>query len=274
MSLRYCLVPLCLALLLAGCATTPTGRHQLQFYSQSTMDKMGDKAYAQVRQKDAISRNPKINGFVDCVAHHITAVANARSQTQYDWQVTVFKKDEANAFALPGGKIGVYTGILKYARTQGQLAAVLGHETGHVLAHHINARLSTAQLTQAGVGVAAIFLGGGNAAQQKQIMALMGVGAQVGLLLPFSRAQESEADLIGLYNMARAGFDPHQAIALWQHFQSGDQKKPPAFLSDHPGNGARIQHLQQHMDKAMQYYRQARAQGKSPACGHRPPRFY
>lgn len=234
------------------------------------MNQMGSKAYSQERQKYTISHNPKINRFVDCVAHRITAVANAQSKLNYNWQVTVFKKNEANAFALPGGKIGVYTGILKYARTQAQLAAVLGPETGHVLARHINERLSTEKLTQAGVGAASAFLGSGSPAQQKQAMALLGLGAQVGIVLPFSRAQEDEADLIGLYNMARAGFDPHQAITLWRHFQSGSQRHPPVFLSDHPGNGERIQHLRRHMTQAMQYYRQARARGRNPQCGPAP----
>jgi predicted Zn-dependent protease len=270
MPLKYALL-MVLPLTLVACATSPTGHHQLLLLSQSQVDQMGEKAYQQERQKNTISHNKKINQFVDCVAHDILAVAKKQSDENYNWQVNIFKKNEANAFALPGGRLAVYTGILKYARTQGQLAAVLGHETGHVLAHHINARLSTAQLTQVGLDVASAFLGGGGGVAQRQTMALLGLGAQVGILLPYSRSQESEADIIGEYNMARAGFDPHQAIKIWQHFNAGNEKSPPVFLSDHPGNGQRIKDLQKHMDKAMKYYRQARAQGKHPDCGPAPP---
>lgn len=259
------------ATLLAGCATTPTGQHQLEFYSQSTMDQLGAKAYARERKSKPVSHNRKINQFVDCVAHDIIDVVNRRSDENYDWEVTVFKKDVANAFALPGGKIAVYTGILKYARNQAQLAAVLGHETGHVLAHHANARMTTSQLTQAGVGVAAVLLGQSTDMNQRTLLALLGAGSQVGILLPFSRSQESEADLIGLNNMARAGFDPRQAVVLWKHMNRNGQPQPPVFLSTHPGNGQRIEHLQNHMGKALYYFHQAREKGRKPECGKAPP---
>jgi len=183
------------------------------------------------------------------------------------WEVDVFKSSDANAFALPGGKIGVYTGILKYARNQSQLATVLGHEITHVVAGHIDGRLSTAYVTRAGLNL--IQSAVGNDARGKQIRALLGIGSQYGILLPFSRTQESEADLYGLQLMARAGFDPRQSIAFWRNMQRGLGPGPPGFLSDHPSGSSRSRDLQAHMAQAVRLYRQTRAAGRVPHC--RPP---
>src|SRR5699024_9074480 len=148
---------------------------------------------------------------------------------------------------------------------QAQLAAVIGHEIGHVLAHHSNARMSAKYATSAGMQLLGAFLGGGgSAANSKQIMALLGLGAQVGLLLPYGRGQESEADIIGLELMARAGFDPRAAVALWHNMDAAGGAAPPEWLSTHPSNASRIQHLKQYMGKAMQLYRQAPSH---PSCG-------
>jgi predicted Zn-dependent protease len=181
------------------------------------------------------------------------------------WEVQVFEDKNVNAFALPGGKIGVYTGLLNVAKTPDQLAAVLGHEVSHVIAEHGNARMSAALATQAGLTAAEIYAASsGN--DQAQILGLLGLGAQVGILLPYSRSQESEADLLGLDLMARAGFDPRQAVALWHNMAQAGGEQPPEFLSTHPSHENRIEDLKKRMASDLKRYRQARAQGNTPSC--------
>jgi predicted Zn-dependent protease len=180
--------------------------------------------------------------------------------------VTVFEDESANAFALPGGKIGVHTGLLEVAKTPDQLAAVIGHEIGHVMAEHSNERVSTAFAANAGVQLAAA-LSGTDGPKQQMLMGLLGLGAQFGVLLPFSRTQESESDEIGLTLMARAGFDPRAAINLWENMAQAGGAQPPEFLSTHPSHGTRIEDLRAQMDEAVKIYQQARAQGRRPNCG-------
>ena len=251
---------------LAGCATSPTGRSQLKMFGDQKMAAMGDQSYAQLKQKTPIDHNAADNRFVECVAHAITAVPGVDQAADGPWQVTVFKSDQINAFALPGGNIGVYSGLLPVTRNGAQLAAVIGHEVGHVLAGHPNERMSEQYATQGGLSVLSAFLGGASGGGSQAIMSALGVGAQVGILLPFSRAQESEADLIGLELMARAGFDPRQSVQLWQNMTAATKgQQPNQFLSTHPSNDNRIQALQAHMNKAMQLYEQA---GHHPSCPH------
>lgn len=244
---------------LAACATSPMGNPQLQLFSPAELAQMGSKSYQKIKQETPIDSDKAVNAYVSCVAHALTA------QVDGDWQVTVFKSKQVNAFALPGGKIGVYTGLLKVADGQAQLAAVLGHEIGHVLAHHSNARLSAQYATSAGMQMLGAFLGGdASSATSKQVMSLLGLGAQVGVLLPYGRSQESEADIIGLKLMARAGFDPRAAITLWQNMSAAGGGAPPQWLSTHPSNAARIQHLKDNMGQALQLYQQAPSH---PNCG-------
>lgn len=265
-SMNRLLVLALLAVVLAGCATSPTGRNQLKLFGDQKMSAMGDQSYAQLKQKTPVDNNAADNRFVECVAHAITAVPGVDDAADGPWQVTVFKSDEINAFALPGGNIGVYSGLLPVTKNAAQLAAVIGHEVGHVLAGHPNERMSEQYATQGGLSVLSAFLGGASGGGSQAIMSALGVGAQVGILLPFSRAQESEADLIGLELMARAGFDPRQSVQLWQNMSAATQgKKPNEFLSTHPSNDNRIQALQAHMDKAMQLYQQA---DQHPSCPH------
>lgn len=220
---------------------------------------MGAKSYQKIKQETPASSNTAVNNYVDCVAHALTQQVGGK------WVVTVFKSKQVNAFALPGGKIGVYTGLLKVADDQAQLAAVIGHEIGHVLADHSNARLSAQYATSAGIQLLSAFMGGGNAgAGGKEIMALLGVGAQVGVLLPYTRGQESEADIIGLKLMAKAGFDPRAAVTLWQNMEKAGGEAPPELLSTHPSSTSRIHNLEQNMPQAMQLYRSA---SSHPSCG-------
>lgn len=249
-----------LTLLLAACATSPLGNPQLKLFSHQQLAQMGAASYEKIKAETAVATDDSLKAYVNCVAHALTR------QIGGDWVVTVFKSDQVNAFALPGGKIGVYTGLLDVAQGQAQLAAVIGHEIGHVLAQHSNARLSAKYATSAGLQVLASLLGGGSGGPSSQrVMALLGLGAQVGLLLPYTRGQESEADIIGLKLMARAGFDPRAAVDLWRNMRAAaDGATPPELLSTHPSGTSRIHNLQQHMDKALSLYRQA---DTHPSCG-------
>ena len=181
------------------------------------------------------------------------------------WEVTVFEEESPNAFALPGGKIGVHTGLFTVAENQDQLATVMGHEVAHVLAQHGNERVSTAYATQSGLALVSA-MGDPNSATQRQLMGALGVGAQVGVLLPFSRTQESEADQIGLELMARAGFDPRESTALWRNMAAAGGGAPPEFLSTHPAHGTRIQALEAWTPGALRLMEQAHAAGRRPSC--------
>lgn len=246
-----------------ACATSPLGRRQLAFFPDSQLAEMGAAAFSDLKAKTPVSNVPTTNHYVGCVADSLTKVlAPAESQVRA-WEVVVFASKDANAFALPGGKIGVYTGLLNVAKTQDQLAAVIGHEIAHVLARHSNERVSqayTAQVTLAGLGQSGAVSG--------PMMAALGLGTQVGILLPFGRTQESEADLMGLDLMARAGFDPRQAVVLWQNMNAARTSgAPPEFLSTHPSDATRTAKLNARMVSAISLYDAARAAGRRPRCG-------
>jgi predicted Zn-dependent protease len=180
-----------------------------------------------------------------------------------NWEVVVFEDKTLNAFALPGAKIGVHTGMMELVDNQDQLAAVLGHEVGHVIARHSNERASQQTLTEQTLGM----IGQTEYGQNPLIMAGLGLGAQYGVLMPYSRTHESEADLIGVDLMAKAGFNPEQSVTLWQKMAQASQgNQPSEFLSTHPAHETRIQQLQEHMPKALAFYKQAQAAGKIPTC--------
>lgn len=250
--------------ILSGCATSPLGRTQLVFFPDSEMNRMGVLAFQDIQARTPLEEDPVIRSYVQCVAAAMLQRpgGNAGDST---WEVRVFRQDQANAFALPGRKIGVFTGMLKVTENQDQLAAVIGHEIAHVQARHANERVSTGYLAQSGSQLIAA-MAGGSAQTRSNVMAMLGVGTQVGILLPFGRAQESEADLIGLDLMAKAGFDPRQSIRLWQNMGATAGRKPPEFLSTHPASETRIRQLRQRMPEAIKLYEQARAAGHHPAC--------
>jgi len=245
-----------------ACATSPLGRQQLRFFPGDQMAEMGAAAFAQTRKETPAVSDPALTGYVTCVADAITPLVEGGPET---WEVVVFDDAQANAFALPGGKIGVYRGLLDVAKTQHQLATVIGHEIAHVQAEHGNERVSTAYATEAGLQLVQA-LAGGQGAQNDNVMALLGLGAEVGVLLPFSRTQETEADLIGLDLMARAGFDPRESVQLWQNMAAGGNGAPPEFLSTHPSHGTRTDELNARMEHALALYREAQQQGRAPDC--------
>ncbi|HJT21217.1 MAG TPA: M48 family metallopeptidase [Nitrospira sp.] len=266
--------------MIAGCETNPyTGRHQLLMTSVSDEMKMGTQAYTQVKNdpKVHLSHDPKEIEPVKRVAGKIIDAAKrskyAEMAQQFQWEVTVIKDDKtANAFALPGGKIAVYTGIFPVAKNEAGLAAVLGHEVTHALARHGAERMSQGQLTNAALQVvgAAAGVSGVNPLLSQGAMAALGAGAQVGVLLPFSRKHESEADYIGILLAADAGYDPRESVALWERMErmSGGGG-PSEFLSTHPSHGTRIEQLKNWMPEAMAIYqtRQPVQAADLPAVG-------
>lgn len=259
--------PLILSILcvhILGCSTSPTGRKQLILMPDGQMNSMGVQAFDEMKKKQTVETDPKIVNYVRCVAMPIAKEATDKTGVK-DWEVQVFREDSANAFALPGGKIGVLTGLLKVAKTQGQLAAVLGHEVGHVIARHGNERVSQNVATQGGLVAASVATK--DSEHRDLILAGLGVGAQFGVLLPYSRTHESEADIIGLKLMSQAGFDPREAVELWKNMAAASGgKAPPQFMSTHPSNETRIRNLSEGLPEAMKIFEQAQAQGKKPTC--------
>lgn len=230
---------------------------------EQQLDSMGLTAFDQIRKETPTLRDPATNDYVRCVADAI--IRSMPGETTDRWEVVVFDSPQVNAFALPGGKIGVYAGLLKTAANQDQLATVIGHEIAHVQARHANERVSTSFATQSGLQVIEV-LAGEPSAGKSQVLGLLGVGAQVGVLLPFSRIQESEADEIGLQLMAAAGFDPRQSIPLWENMQKAGGGKPPEFLSTHPSGETRIRQLGDAMPAALATAARANAAGRQPRC--------
>ncbi len=259
------LLAACAGVALVACSTSPTGRSQLAFFPQGELNRMGLAAYEQMKEQTPATDSDAKRAYVQCITDALIAELDSRDQRRHDWEVTVFEDDAVNAFALPGGKMGVYTGLLDVADNQHQVATVMGHEIGHVLADHGNERMSTAFATSAGLQVVQI-IGDDGSPQRAQILGLLGLGAQVGIMLPFSRTHEREADVIGLDLMARAGFDPQESVRLWQNMADASGGQPPEFLSTHPAHGTRIRNLQDHMPDAMEKYEAARQAGKRPQC--------
>ncbi|ARP40391.1 M48 family metallopeptidase [Vibrio syngnathi] len=229
---------------LSACSASPTGRNQLLLFSDKDMSQLGAQSFEQMKKKQPISKDAKTNAYVQCVANRITQYIPKQGFSE--WEVVVFDSDQVNAFALPGGKIGVYTGLLKVAVNQDQLATVIGHEVAHVLADHSNERLSQSQIANTGLSVTSIALGASEYSQyQGMTMAALGLGVQYGVILPYGRTQESEADVVGLEYMARAGFDPNQSVDLWQNMaKASGGNQPPELLSTHPSHSTRIKDLQ------------------------------
>ena len=249
---------------IAACATSPEGRKQLKLVSTEQMDAMGIQSFEQMKQDAPISQDKNMQQYVNCVANKIIPHVK-QNPNPSAWEVVVFEDDQANAFALPGYKIGVYTGLLKYAKNQDQLAAVMGHEVAHVIAEHGNERVSNQMATQAGLSIAAVLLGTEQDDNTALIMAGLGLGAQYGVILPFSRSHESEADLIGLDLMAKAGFDPKESVTLWQNMaQSG--LSPPEFMSTHPSSDTRIKQLRERIPQVQPTYQQAVKNGHRANC--------
>ncbi|EIC27938.1 MULTISPECIES: M48 family metallopeptidase [Methylomicrobium] len=252
---------LAVAFALTACATSPTGRSQLMLLPDSQVDQMGLQAFETLKRDKPISNDARLNQIANCIAGNIT-----QSTTGGRWEVVVFVDDSFNAFALPGNKIGVYTGLFNLIANQDQLAAVIGHEIGHVLAKHSAERASQELAVNSGMSMIQA-MGNPQSTLGQAAFGMLGLGAEYGVLMPYGRTQESEADIIGVDLMAKAGFDPRQSINLWQRMSQATQGQQTAeFLSTHPSNETRIHDLEQHMPQAMGFYQQAQAMGRRPQC--------
>ncbi len=219
---------------------------------------MGVQAYHEILRKSKISRDPRLNDLVTRVG---TRIARATGRHDYPWEVKVIEDDkQVNAFALPGGKVAVYTGILPVAKDDAGLATVMGHEVAHVIARHGGERVSQVLLVQVGLAAAQAAMANRDPRTVEQVTGLLGAGAALGIVLPFSRAQESEADHLGLIYMAKAGYDPRAAISFWQRMEQAalGRPNPPEFLSTHPSYGSRIREIEQWIPEAMRYYQASR----------------
>jgi predicted Zn-dependent protease len=247
------------ACLLVACATSPTGRSQFIMMPDAQVNRMGLQAFADIKKKTPVNHDGDANQFVQCIVRAITREVGGQ------WEAVVFEDESVNAFALPGGKIGVNTGLLMLVDNQDQFATVIGHEIAHVLARHSNERLSQETAVNAGLSLAQTAATPQSTLGQAAF-GMLGLGAQYGILMPYSRLHESEADTMGLDLMAKAGFDPRESIPLWQHMAQANQGQPPEFLSTHPSHASRIQELQNRMPRALQIRQQALARGKQPQC--------
>jgi len=246
-----------LILSLAGCATVPyTERQQFMMVSENQESKIGETLFRQVKTDSKISSDPALNALVREVGARISAAAGKKD---YNWEFIVIDDPTANAFALPGGKVAFHTGIMPISKDADGVAAVMGHEVAHVLARHGAERMSQQQALSIGESALIIALTGRSPIVREGVLSAYGLGAKVGLLLPYSRKHELEADRIGLILMAKAGYNPEAAIAFWERMLAANRGgAPPQFLSTHPSDEQRIAELKSFLPEAAGYYKKAR----------------
>lgn len=263
---RYAIALAVCLVALVSCITEPmTGRSQFALISEGEATQMGVQAYDQILSEAKLATDSRTVAMVERVGRRIARVTDRRMAEEgrelFQWEFKVIDDPKtANAFALPGGKVAVYTGILPITQDEDGLAVVMGHEVAHAYAQHGRKRVSENVISQLGLGVAEAFLGGDGTSEGSQlILAALGVGYQLGVQLPFSRGDESAADEIGLYLMAEAGYDPRAAAPFWERMQSAGGQTPPEFLSTHPDPANRIARLQELLPKAMELYESSKA---------------
>jgi len=236
-----------LALFLFGCASGPT------FFSESYLAGMAATEFSKLKEQMPISTDPEGTAMVNRVSSRIAATLGSE-MPEAAWEYVLFEDDSANAFAMPGGKIAVFTGLLKYTQTDDELAAVIGHEISHVLLKHANQRMSAEVLRAAGAVVAVVGTKDMDSGDRNAVLAAYGVGTQVGIMLPYSRGHESQADHLGLMIAARSGYDPRAALTFWETMSTESPNSLPEFLSTHPGHETRIRDLQEAMPEAMRLF--------------------
>lgn len=250
------MVAMAVSTLLTACETVPiTGRSQLQLLGERAEVQMGLSAYQDTLKKEKISGDARLNEQVTRVGRRI---AEATGKSDYQWEFKVVENDKmVNAFCLPGGKVAVYTGILPVARDDAGLATIMGHEVAHAIARHGGERLSQQLAIEGLVAASAIALSEKDPKKARLYAGFLGLGATVGLLLPYSRLQESEADRLGLIFMAKAGYDPRVAADFWRRMAESarGKAKPPEFLSTHPADETRIRQLEQWLPEALSHYK-------------------
>ena len=256
---------LLLAVFASSCSSTPTGRAQLTLKSDAILAQEGARQMQNIRENAPLVQDRATIDYVACVADAIVGVLDDEDAAMY-WELAIVNQPDVNAFVMPGGKMVVKAGILGVAENQHQLAAVIGHEVAHVTAHHANERASRGELTNYGVEVLAYILGGGYYNQTQGAYSALSTASTLGLSNPFSRMQESEADIIGLQYMAKAGFDPRESVKLWKNMNAKAETKIPEFMSTHPSGDTRIDSLIGQYSTVLPMYNEAKAAGREPDC--------
>jgi len=236
---------------LLSCINAPiTGRQQFMIMPEAQELQMGSLAFKQVLQKEKVTKNKKLSAMVSKVGQKVAKVSG---KANYKWEFVCFESKQVNAFCLPGGKIGIYTGILPITKNEAGLAAVIGHEVGHAVARHGAERFSQQFAAQGLLVGLSAYLSSNSSNSNNAIMAALGLGLQVGVLLPYSRKQEYEADHIGTVLMAKAGYKPVEAVNVWKRMKARGGKKPPEYLSTHPADDKRIANLQKLLPEASKH---------------------
>lgn len=247
--------------LAAACRSVPyTGRSRMLMTSESYEAESGKQAWDELKKTEKISADAQANAIVTQVGKRIAAVADCKN---FNWEFVVFQNAEANAFCLPGGKVGVYTGIMKYMTNEAELAGVIGHEVGHALARHGGERMTQSILQSAGAAILS------ETTKNEKVQQAYGVITNLGVILPYSRQHEHEADTLGLILMAKAGYDPSALITFWQTFSNASKSSGSVlekFLSTHPLDSERIEAMKKQLPEAMKHYNSARTKyGKGAA---------
>ena len=239
--------------LLSSCSTTPvSGNKAFLLTSSQSENSQGEEAYKEILKKEKEVKGTAQAKLVEEIGWKIAAVAN---QPDFKWEFKTLESDEPNAFCLPGGKVAVYTGIFKYAQNEAGLATIMGHEIGHAIARHGGQRMSQQMATNAALtGLSILGLSKMDPTKKTLAMAALGAGATYGVILPFSRKHETEADEIGLVLMSKAGYDPRESVNFWDRFSQAGGKSPPEFLSTHPASTTRREHLRSLLPKVMPDY--------------------
>jgi predicted Zn-dependent protease len=237
--------------ILCACATVPfTGRKQFNVVSDDEEKQLGTQAYEEVLKKTPLSKNAEWQRRVKAVGERVRLAAN---KPDYVWEFNVLQGKEINAFCLPGGKVAFWEGIMPLCNTDDAIAVVMGHEVAHALAHHGAERMSQGMGANIIGEILSVGLGNKDPAVRENVLKAYGLGAQVGVMLPFSRSHESEADKIGLILMAKAGYDPHAGIDFWQRMAKAGGQKPPEFLSTHPSDEHRVEQIKKWLPEALTY---------------------
>jgi predicted Zn-dependent protease len=254
-------------LLLIGLGFAPINQaKKLQLVSDQQINEMGTKAFEEMKAKGKLSSEPKKRGIAECIVQSLVTPLGQQLDPN-GWEVQVFESPEPNAFALPGGKVGIYTGMFDLVKTQDEMAAVVGHEIAHVARGHSKKRVERQLKTQLGLSLLGA-IAGSRTSEDKTRMITQGASmlTQGAYLLPNSREQETEADLDGQIIMAKAGYDPKGAVSLWQRMQALNKAQPPQFLSTHPNSALRIELLSLRAPTLVKDQKAARQAGRKPKC--------
>jgi predicted Zn-dependent protease len=245
---------------LCTCASVPhSGRRQFNMISDRQLNSLGAKAFSEVVDKEPESQDKRLKAIVSRVAERVGKAAESMDKPNFDWEVRLVENDTPNAFCLPGGKIVVYTGMLKYAKNEAGLAAIVAHEVAHAVARHGGERLSQKLALHGALAVGEEALknkDGSVSGTGRLVLGALGIGGTVGVLLPYSRIHELEADQIGQMYMAKAGYDPAESVRVWDRLSRIKKPPIPVWLSTHPADAERVRKLRESLPDAEKIYQE------------------